>query len=148
MPPLITPRAAITVLKEAGNNGLAMMFSDLLRQNLDQHPERINIFNALKARIVIEARDIQTIVGLEFKQGRLTISGNILSQSNLHIIADSATVLDLCLLKIKFGLPYLFDAKGFKVLKKLATRQLVIKGMFCHLSTLIKLTKLVSVTKN
>ena len=137
--------ANITILQQASDNGLAVMLSDLIRQNLDQNPGKIKIFNSLKARVLIEARDIQTAVGLEFKQGELSISGNTIAQPNLHIIADSATVLDLCLLKIKFGLPYFFDANGFKVLKKLLTRQLIIKGMLRHFSTLVKLTELFSV---
>jgi len=135
----------ITIQKEASDIGLAVMLSDLIRQNLEQNPEKIKIFNSLKARVLIEAHDIQTAVGLEFKQGRLTISGDTVIQPNLHIIADSATVLDLCLLKIKFGLPYFFDANGFKVLKKLITRQLIIKGMLRHFSTLVKVTELFSV---
>lgn len=139
---------SITLLQNAPDSGLAAMLSDLLQQNLDQNSKRIKIFDALKARVVIEALDIQTVVGLEFQQGELTISGNPLSQPNLHIIADSATVLDLCPLKIKFGLPYFFDANGFKVLKKLTTRQLIIKGMLRHLSTLVKLTKIFSVIRN
>ena len=58
---------------------------------------------------------------------------------------DSATILDLCLLKIKFGLPYFFDGAGFKVLKKLLARELIIKGLFRHFFTLVKLTRLFSV---
>lgn len=139
---------SITLLQNATDSGLAVMLSDLLQQNLDQNSKRIKIFDALKARVVIEALDIQTVVGLEFQQGELTISGTPLSQPNLHIIADSATVLDLCLLKIKFGLPYFFDANGFKLLKKLTTRQLIIKGMLRHFSTLVKLTKIFSVIRN
>ncbi|MBM4338914.1 MAG: hypothetical protein FJ110_05175 [Deltaproteobacteria bacterium] len=135
----------ITVLKEANEIGLATMLSDLIRQNLDQNSEKTKPFKSLKAKVLIEARDIQTSVGLEFKQGELTISGNTMIQPNLHIIADSTTVLDLCLLKIKFGLPYFFDANGFKVLKKLLTRQLIIRGMLRHFSTLVKLTELFSV---
>jgi len=133
------------MLQQTSDNGFATMLADLIRQNLDQSPGKIKIFNSLKARVLIEARDIQTAVGLEFKQGELTISGNTITQSHLHIIADSATVLDLCLLKIKFGLPYFFDANGFKVLKKLITRQLIIKGMLRHFPTLVKLTGLFSV---
>jgi hypothetical protein len=139
--------ANIAILQQANDNGLAVMLSDLIRQNLDQDPEKINIFNSLKARVLIEARDIQTAVELEFKQGKLTISGRTTNQPDLHIIADSATVLDLCLLEIKLGLPYFFDANGFKVLKKLLTRQLIIKGMLCYFPTLVKLTKIFSVIR-
>lgn len=129
----------------AGDVGLAEMLFNLIRQNLDQDPGKIKLFNSLDARVLIEARDIQVTVGLEFKQERLTVSGGFSVKPDLHIIADSATVLDLCLLKIKFGLPYFFDGAGFKVLKRLITRQLIIKGMLRHFSTLVKLTELFSV---
>jgi hypothetical protein len=99
----------------------------------------------LDASVRIEARDIQVAVTLEFKNGSLSISGHSMMKPDLHIIADSTTILDLCLLKIKFGLPYFFDGPGFKVLKKLLTGQLTIKGMLRHFPALVKLTKLISV---
>ena len=135
----------ITVLTEASEIGLAVMLSDLIRQNLDQNPGKIKLFNSLDAKVLIEARDIQITVGLEFKQEGLTVSEGFSVKPDLHIIAGSSTVLDLCLLKIKFGLPYFFDENGFKVLKKLLARELIIKGLFCHFFTLVKLTRLFSV---
>ena len=125
--------------------GLAEMLFNLIRQNLDQDPGKIKLFNSFDAKVVIEAQDIQILIGLEFKQGVLTVSEGTSLQPDLHIITDSATILDLCLLKIKFGFPYFFDGAGFKVLKKLLTRQLIIKGMLRHFSTLVKLTRLFSV---
>lgn len=139
--------AEITVLKEASEIGLAVMLSDLIRQNLDQDPGKIKCFNSLDAKVLIEARDIRITVGLEFRQGRLTASEGSFIQSDLHIIADSATILDLCLIKIKFGLPYFFDATGSKVFKKLLTRKLIIKGLLRHFFILVKLTKIFSVIK-
>lgn len=137
--------AEITILKEASEIGLAVMLSDLIRQNLGQDPGKIKLFNSLDAKVLIEARDIQATVGLEFKQERLTVSEGFSVKPDLHIIAGSSTILDLCLLKIKFGLPYFFNRAGFKVLKKLLTRKLIIKGLFRHFSTLVKLTELFSV---
>jgi hypothetical protein len=137
--------AEITLLKEASEIGLAVMLSDLIRQNLEQNPEKIKDFNSLDAKVVIEAQDIQILIGLEFKQGVLAVSEGTSLQPDLHIITDSATILDLCLLKIKFGLPYFFDGAGFKVLKKLLARELIIKGLLRHFSTLVRLTRLFSV---
>ena len=128
--------------------GLAVMLSDLIRQNLEQKPEKIKDFNALDAKILIEARDLQIVVGLEFKQGKLAVSEGSSIKPDLHIITDSAAVLDLCLIKIKFGLPYFFDANGFRVFKKLLTRELIIKGLLSHFPALVKLTKVFSVVKN
>jgi hypothetical protein len=129
----------------ARDMGLAEMMFNLIRQNLEQNPKKIKGFNSLDAKVMIEARDIQIIIGLEFKQGMLTVSEGSSLQPDLHIITDSSSILDLCLLKIKFGLPYFFDGAGFNVLKKLLTRKLIIKGMLRHFSTLVKLTELFSV---
>jgi len=125
--------------------GLAEMMFNLIRQNLEQNPQKIKSFNSLDAKVMIEARDIQIIIGLEFKQGKLTISKDSSFKPDLHIITDSATILALCLLKIKFGLPYFFDTNGFRVFKKLLTRKLIIKGLLSHFPALVKLTKVFSV---
>ncbi len=135
----------VTIQQEATDNGLATILSDLLRQNLHQNPGKIKTFNSLKAKVFIEALDLRVAVGLEFKCGSLIISGNLMGQPDLHIITDSTTLLDLCLLKIKFGLPYFFDGAGFKIFKKLLTGKLLIRGMFRHSFTLLKLTRLFSV---
>ena len=140
--------AEITVLKEASEIGLAVMLSDLIRQNLEQNPGKKRDFNSLDANIVIEARDIQILIGLEFKQGKLTISKGFSIKPDLHILTDSTTVLDLCLVKIKLGLPYFFDVNGFRVFKKLLTRKLIIKGLLSHFFVLVKLTKVFSVIRN
>jgi hypothetical protein len=139
----------LIVLDEGARDvGLAEMMFNLIRQNLEQNPQKIKGFNSLDAKVMIEARDIQIIIGLEFKQGKLTISKDSSFKPDLHIITDSATILALCLLKIKFGLPYFFEANGFKVLKKLLARKLVIKGLPSHFAALVKLTKVFSVVKN
>jgi len=135
----------ITVLKEASEIGLAVMLSDLIRQNLEQKPDKVNYFDSLDAKVLIEASDIQITVGLEFKQGRLTVSKGFSTKPDLHIITDSMTILDLSLLKIKFGLPYFFDANGFKVLKKLLSGGLTIRGLITNFPVLVNLTKVVSV---
>lgn len=140
--------AEITVLKEASEIGLAVMLSDLIRQNLEQNPEKIKDFNSLDAKVLIEARDIQIIIGLEFKQGKLTVSRGFSIKPDLHILTNSTTILDLCLIKIKFGLPYFFDVNGFRVFKKLLTRKLIIKGLLSHFFVLVKLTKVFSVIRN
>lgn len=140
--------AEIAVLKEASEIGLAVMLSDLIRQNLEENPGKKKDFNSLDAKVIIEARDIQIIVGLEFKQGRLTVSKGFSLRPDLHIITDSATILALCLVKIKLGLPYFFDANGFKILKKLLAGRLIIKGLLSHFFVLVKLTKVFSVIRS
>ena len=121
------------------------MLSDLIKQNLEQKPNKVKSFDSLDANILIEARDIQISVGLGFKQGRLTVSKGFPMKPDLHIVADSMTILNLSLMRVKFGLPYFFDTNGFEVLKKLLRRKLVIKGLIRNFGTLVKLTKVVSI---
>ncbi len=132
----------------AGDAGLAEMLFNLIRQNLEQNPEIIKDFNSLNANVAIEAQDIQILIALEFRQGKLTISEDLSFKPDLHIITDAATVLNLCLIKIKFGLPYFFDVNGFNILKKILSRELIIKGLLSHFGILVKLTKVFSVVRN
>jgi len=141
-------KPVIVLDDRAKDVGLAVMLSDLIGQNLEQHPEKIKDFNSLNANVAIEAQDIQILIGLEFREGKLTISKNSSFKPDLHIKTDSETILALCLLKVKFGLPYFFDANGLKIFKKLLTRELIIKGLLSHFAALVKLTKLFSVVKN
>jgi len=139
----------VIVLDEGARDvGLAEMMFNLIRQNLEQNPRKIKGFNSLDAKVMIEARDIQIIIGLEFEQGRLTVSKGFSPKPDLHIISDSETILALCLVKIKFGLPYFFDANGFRIFKKLLSGELVIKGLMSQFPSLVKLTKIFSVVKN
>jgi hypothetical protein len=139
----------VIVLDEGARDvGLAEMMFNLIRQNLEQNPQKIKGFNSLDAKVMIEARDIQIIIGLEFEQGRLTVSKGFSPKPDLHIISDSETILALCLVKIKFGLPYFFDANGFRIFKKLLSGELVIKGLMSQFPSLVKLTKIFSVVKN
>jgi hypothetical protein len=141
-------KPVIVLDDRAKDVGLAVMLSDLIGQNLEQHPEKIKDFNSLNANVAIEAQDIQILIGLEFREGKLTISKNSSFKPDLHIKTDSETILALCLLKVKFGLPYFFDANGFRIFRKLLSGELVIKGLLSHFSALVKLTKLFSVVKN
>ena len=121
------------------------MLADLIRQNIENKPEKIKPFESLEAKVLIEIPDIQTSAGLEFHRGKLTLSKDLSSMPDLHILTDSATILDLSLLKIKLGLPYFFDNNGFKILKKILSGEIIIKGLLKNFSVLINLTKVISI---
>jgi len=135
----------IIILPEARELGLPVMLADLIRQNIENKPEKIKPFESLEAKILIEIPDIQTSAGLEFHRGKLTLSKDLPRNPDLHILTDSATILDLSLLKIKLGLPYFFDKNGFKILRKILSGEIIIKGLFKNFSVLINLTKVISI---
>jgi hypothetical protein len=135
----------IIILPEARELGLPVMLADLIRQNIEKRPDKIKPFESLEANVLIEVPDIQTSAGLEFRRGKLTLSKDLSGKPDLHILTDSATLLDLSLLKIKLGLPYFFDKNGIKILKKILSGQIVIKGLFKNSSVLISLTQIISI---
>lgn len=135
----------IIILPAARELGLPVMLADLIRQNIEKRPEKTKPFESLAAKVLIEVSDIQTSAGLEFRGGKLTLSKDLLGKPDLHILTDSATILDLSLLKIRLGLPYFFDKNGFKILKKILSGHIVIKGLFRNFPALISLTKVISI---
>ena len=135
----------IIILPESRELGLPVMLADLIRQNIEKRPEKIKPFESLEAKVLIEIPDIQTSAGLEFHRGKLTLSKDLSSKPDLRILTDSTTILDLSLLKIKLGLPYFFDKNGFKILKKILSGVIMIKGLLKNFSVLINLTKVISI---
>jgi len=135
----------IIILPEARELGLPVILADLIRQNIEKRPDKIKPFESLEAKVLIEIPDIQTSTGLEFHKGKLTLSKELSGKPDLRILTDSATILDLSLLKIKLGLPYFFDKNGFKILKKILSGEIIIKGLLKNFSSLIKLTKVISI---
>jgi len=135
----------IIILPEARELGLPVMLADLIRQNIEKRPDKITPFESLEAKVLIEIPDIQTSAGLEFHRGKLTLSKDLSGKPDLHILTDSTSILDLSLLKIKLGLPYFFDKNGFKILKKILSGEIVIKGLFKNFPALINLTKIISI---
>jgi hypothetical protein len=116
----------------------------MLRQNLESKPDRVKDFNALGLNVGIDVTDAEAQITLQFEKGKLTVHGGLVNP-DLVISTDSVSLLELGTLKIKFGLPYYFDAQGMAVIKKLLKRELKIKGMLLHPFALTRLTKVMSV---
>lgn len=125
--------------------GLAEMLFNLLRQNLEQRPQKVSSFEALDSNVVMVARDIDITVTLAFKKGKLKIYDGVVGNPDLKIIADHDAILELSLINIRMGLPNYFDKTGRKVFKKVLLGNLKIEGMLRHPLQLIHLTKIFSV---
>ncbi len=136
----------VIVLDEGARDvGLAEIMFNLIRQNLEQKPQRLSSFKALNSNVVIVARDIDITITLAFKMGELTIYNGIVGKPDLKIIADHDTILGLTLINICMGLPNYFDRTGRNILGKLIFGNLKIEGMLKYPLQLIHLTKIFSV---
>jgi len=138
-------KPVIVLDDEAKDVGLAEILYNLLRQNLEQKPQKVSNFEVLNSNVVIVARDIDITVTLVFRRGQLTIYNGIVGRADLKIIADHDAILDLSLINICMGLPNYLDGTGRNIMKKLLLGNLKIEGMLKHPLQLIYLTKIFSV---
>lgn len=136
----------VIVLDEGARDlGLAEIMFNLIRQNLEQKPQRLSSLNGLNSNVVIMARDIDMTVTLTFKRGELTIYNGTVGRPDLKIIADHDAILGLTLINMCMGLPNYFDKTGRGILKNLFLGNLKIEGMVKHPLQLIHLSKIFSV---
>jgi hypothetical protein len=139
-------RKPVIILDDGAKDvGLAEMLFHLLRQNLEQKPEKVSSFQALHSNVVMVARDIDITLTLAFKRGRLKIYDGVIGDADLKIIADHDAILELSLINIRMGLPNYFDKIGRNVLKKVLRGDLKIEGLLRHPLQLTHLTKIFSV---
>jgi hypothetical protein len=125
--------------------GLAEMLFNLLSQNLEQNPQKLSSFEALKSNVVIVARDIDITITLAFKGGELTIYDGVVGKADLKIVADHDAILALSLINIFMGLPNYLDKTGRDILKRLLLGSIQIEGLLKHPVQLTHLTKIFSV---
>ena len=125
--------------------GLPVMIADIIKGNLSIKPQKQNDFNALNGNIYMLASDVGIGMTMAFEKGKLTVHSGKVGNPKISISADSATLLDLANIDVKFGLPYLFDQVGKGVTKKFLNSQLKLEGLITHPVMLIRFAKLMSV---
>jgi hypothetical protein len=125
--------------------GLAVMLKDLLLQNLADHPNKIHDFNRLNIPIGLTVSDADVALTMAFENSGLTIYPGISGTPGLNITAEAETVMDLSNVRIKWGLPYYFDAPGQAVLAAMRQGTLKINGMLAHFPSLLRLSRVMSV---
>ncbi|MFZ3089645.1 MAG: hypothetical protein WA240_03385 [Nitrospirota bacterium] len=135
----------IELSKGAEENGLANILFDLIRQNIERRPEKINDLQRLNTTVSLSANDIDVSVLLRFQNGRLIIDNKTQEDAEIEIATDSETILELSRIKIIGRLPYYFDETGRGIIKKLLSGRLKIRGLFAHPIKLTRLTRIMSV---
>ncbi len=125
--------------------GLAVMLSDLIRQNLEQNPRREPGFQRLDATIAIEVPDVEVAVTLEFSRGSLVVHGGQLDYAQILIRANARNLLALPLVRISSGMPNLLSSESRILRNGLLSGAVKIRGMFRHPLRLVRFTRLISV---
>lgn len=131
----------------AEDNGFALMLSELIRQNLDDHPHKRRDFLKLSGRVAIVVEDAGVAVTLRFDAGRLTVHDGIVGIPDVTIRADSDEVTQMSLMELlpRVGLP---DPRGEatrQILRASREGRIRMYGALPNLPLLLRLTRVMSV---
>ena len=114
----------------AEESGLANMVADLVRQNLQEHPERLADLAKLDLWLGIDATDVEMGLTLVFEPGRLTVVDGILPRAEVVVTATSDAILDMSLVRTgRSGLPVLWDAAGRRLAGRFLRGELKMSGV-------------------
>jgi hypothetical protein len=137
----------------AEENGLAVMLSDLVRQNLESKPHKKHDFAALDGVVAIVADDADVALTLRFDAGRLRIHDGIVGIPDVTIRGPSDTILALSnmplLGKLGLPIPHPRDKEAVKVVRgvmdAMKSGAFHIYGAAFHIPLLMRLTRVMSV---
>lgn len=129
------------------NNGMAEMIAGLIRQNLQDRPDKLPDFFKLAGRVSIVAEDAEVALTMEFKCGQLTVHDGIVGIPDVTIRGTGEDIINLSLVETtpRFGLPNPRGENFQKVLSALRQGRLHIYGAIPNLLPMARLSKVMSV---
>ncbi|MGH7440394.1 MAG: hypothetical protein ACRENE_32285 [Polyangiaceae bacterium] len=138
----------------AEDNGLAIMLSDLVRQNLEAKPHKRGDFDALAGSVAIVADDADVVLTMRFEAGgKMRIFDGIEGIPDVTIRgpADAILAMSNMPLATRFGLPIprRDDPQELKTVRELfaliRSGRLHSYGALFHLPLVLRLTRVLSV---
>ncbi len=132
----------------AEDNGFALMLADLLRQNLEDHPDKARDFARLSGRVAMVVEDAGVAVTLRFDAGRLVVHDGIVGIPDLTIRAGSDDITQMSLMELlpRVRLP---DPRGEatrRVLRASREGRIRMYGALANLPLVVRLTRVMSVS--
>lgn len=132
-------------------NGVADIVTMLLGQNLTSYPKRIATARRIKRPVTIYSTDTDTACTITFGPDNAVVRNGEAGEASVTVKATVNQILDVSQLKMKAGglWPVGFCTKrGLGVLTAIATGKLVVKGLFTHTVTALRVIALLSVVES
>ena len=123
------------------------MLATLLRQNIDERPEKKAAFTRMRGRVAIVLEDIGSAVTLSFTSGRLMIHDGITGIPDVTVRApwEWVTKMSLVELEPRFGLPDMRQPVAKEVAEAQKNGTIRVHGWFASMPLMLRLTQVMSV---
>ena len=79
----------------AEDNGLANMLATMMRQNVEDHPERVDVAKKLRGRMAIFAEDADVSISIDFEGERVLFRDGVVGVPDLTIRGGFEQIGDL-----------------------------------------------------
>jgi hypothetical protein len=137
----------VELAEGADDNGFALMVSELIRQNVEDHPAKRRDFDRLRGRVALVVSDARVAVTLEFARGGLVVHDGIVGIPDLTIRADSDWITQMSLMEMmpRLGLPDPRGENTRKVFEASSAGEIKMVGALVNLPLVLRLTRVMSV---
>ncbi|ABH00971.1 conserved hypothetical protein (plasmid) [Rhodococcus jostii RHA1] len=129
-------------------NGVANILATLLEQNIQIHPDRIDIARHITRPVAVFSTDTDASATIIFRSDHAVICNDIVNKPAVVVWATVGQILDVSQLKMNAGglLPVgFFTRRGLTVLSNIVTGRLVVKGLLTHPATALRMIAMLSV---
>jgi hypothetical protein len=132
-------------------NGVGSLLMRVIEEKLDESPAKRAIFDRLDLNVFVHVIDVGQSASVEFAahdgHGSARVSNGRLGKPDLRVECDHDTFIQFTLFSSIFGgWPNFFDDNGRTALRKIAKRQLVIRGMVRHSPGLLLFLRFLTIT--
>jgi hypothetical protein len=139
---------AIELFPGAEQSAFAAMMSELIRSNLEDRPEKMRDFCAMRGRVALVAEDAEATITLHFQAGKLSVHPGLHGVPDLLVRGSSEALIDLSRVphhpRLSF-LPDLRSAVAKSLGRALFERKLRIGGLASSASLALKLARVLSI---
>lgn len=128
-------------------NGVATIVGTLLGQNFENFPDRAKFARKVSRPITIVSTDTEEACTIVLGTDEAVVYNDVVGRPSVTVYATVDQLLEVSQLPMKAGglIPVgFFTNRGIRVLKEIATRRLVIKGLLTHTVTALRTIALVS----
>lgn len=132
----------------AEDSAFAAMMAELIRSNLEDHPDKLRDFRGMRGRVALIAEDADATITLRFQAGKLSVHVGLFGVPDLVVRGSSEALIDLSRVPSHPRLSFLPDFRSSvaqSLGRALFERKLRISGLRSHVVLGFRLSRVLSI---